>query len=253
MRGVDLSDPLADEAVTEIQRALLDHGVLVFRDQTIDEAAQVRFTSHFGRPVAHVREQPDRPVPEIFMISNVTENGEPIGALGNDELAFHSDLSYMPQPGTISVLYAIEVPETGGQTQWANCYAAYEALNPETQASLSELRAVHRHPIETQNPAEPADHPVVRTHSETGRRSLYVSPHLTRSIVGLSDEDSRDMLNELCDHLTQSQFVWTHDWAVGDLVMWDNRPTMHRRLAFPADQRRIMKRTQVFGDETPQP
>ncbi len=249
--GLDLSLPLSSREVNIVRQALLEHCVIYFRNQTITDEDQVRFTSYFGKPVQHVRKQRDRRVKEIFIISNLKENGEPIGALGNEEISFHSDLSYMPKPGTISVLYAVEIPMVGGATQWCNCYAAYEALDDEMKRRLKGLRAVHRHYVEEQNPPYPVDHPVVRTHPDTGRSSLYVGPHLTKYVVGLSENESRELLDTLIAHQSQPQFEWTHHWQVGDLVMWDNRPTMHRREPFPDTERRVMKRTQVFNDEEP--
>ena len=251
IQGVDLRYPLPDDSIRRLRQGLLDHGVVYLRNQQISEHDQLRFTSYFGKAVKHVREQPERSIKEIFIVSNVHQNGQPIGSLGNGEITFHSDLSYQKKPGTFSFLYAVEVPRTGGRTQWCNCYAAYEALDDKMKARLKGLRAVHRHHIESQNPPEPVDHPVVRSHPETGRKSLYVGPHLTKSIVGLSDNDSRELLDELFEHMTQPRFVWTHDWQVGDLVVWDNRCTMHRREPFPASERRMMKRTQIFGDEVP--
>jgi taurine dioxygenase len=251
IRGLDLRHPLPPESVRVVKQALWDHCVIYFRGQQISEENQVQFTRYFGTPVEHVRKQAERRVKEIFIISNVKENGEMIGALGNDEISFHSDLAYMPKPGTLSMLYAAEVPSTGGNTQWANCYTAYETLDEGLKQRIAGLRATHRHYIEEQNPKELADHPIVRTHPETGRKSLFVSPHFTKSILGLSEAESREILERLFAHVVQPQFVWTHRWQVGDLLVWDNRPTMHRRESFPADQRRIMKRTQIFGDEIP--
>jgi taurine dioxygenase len=251
IRGLDLAHPLVPAQVDAVRQALLDYAVVFFRDQHISDEDQVRFTGYFGRPVPHVRKQRARRVEEIFIISNVQENGEPIGALGHDEIGFHSDLSYLRQPGTLSVLYAVEIPTIGGDTQWCNCSAAYEALDDAMKERLRGLRAVHRHYVEEQNPPERIDHPVVRTHPETGQKSLYVGPHLKKYIVGLGAEESRALLEQLYAHLDQERFVWTHRWQVGDLLLWDNRPTMHRRLAFPPEQRRIMKRTQIFNDEIP--
>jgi taurine dioxygenase len=249
--GLDLSHPLDDETAGLVRRALLDHCVIYFRDQQITEPQQVRFTSYFGSPVEHIRDQPDRPVREIFIISNVKENGEPIGALGSGEVSLHSDLSYLTKPGTFTFLYAVEVPNTGGQTQWVNCYAAYESLDADLKERLKGLRAVHRHYIENHNPPELVDHPIVRTHPETGRQALFVGPHLTQSVVGLPETESGQLLETLFEHLSQPRFLWTHSWHVEDLVVWDNRPTLHRRLPFPDTERRIMKRTQIFGDEVP--
>jgi len=248
---IDLTQPLLPDQVGQVRTALLDYGVVFFRNQRISEPDQVRFTSYFGQPVEHVRKQRARPVPEIFIISNVKEDGEPIGALGHGEVSFHSDLSYLRQPGTLSVLYAVEIPQEGGQTQWCNCTAAYADLDSDIKRRIKHLRAVHRHYVEEQNPPEMIDHPVVRTHPETGRKSLYVGPHLTKHIVGMKSGESAELLALLYAHLEQPRFIWTHEWQVGDLVLWDNRPTMHRRLPFPAHQRRLMKRTQIFNDEIP--
>ena len=249
--GCDLAEPLTPVQVVRVRRALLDHGVVFFRRQRLSDEDLVRFTAFFGKPVPHVRKQRPRRVKEIFLISNIRENGEPIGELGDELIPFHSDLSYLERPGTLSVLYALEVPTTGGQTQWCNCTSAYEELDDAMKSRLKGMRAVHRHYVEAQNPPEHVAHPVVRTHPETGRRSLYVGPHLTRYVVGLDRQESEALLAGLYAHLEQPRFVWTHEWEVGDVVLFDNRPTMHRRLPFPPDQRRLMKRTQVFNDEIP--
>ncbi|MFT5366320.1 MAG: taurine dioxygenase [Candidatus Latescibacterota bacterium] len=252
VRDVDLSLVLDDETVGRIRQALLDYCVVYFRNQDLNEEDQIRFTDYFGKAVEHVRKQRERKNKEIFLISNVTENGEEIGALGSHEVSFHSDLSYLKYPGTISTLYAVELPSVGGGTQWCNCYAAYEALDQEMKDRLKGLRAVHRHYVEEQNPPELIDHPVVRTHPETGRKSLYVGPHLTKYIVGLGREESDVLLNRIYEHASKPEFVWTHQWQLGDFVMWDNRPTMHRREPFPETERRLMKRTQVFNaDDVP--
>lgn len=251
IRGVDLARPLSPETIQQIHHALLHHYVVFFRQQNISEEDQVRFTSYFGTPVEHVREQPDRSIKEIFLISNIMVNGKPIGALSNDELTFHSDLSYLPQPGRISMLYAVELPRVGGETQWCNCHAAYEALDEALKAWLRGLRAIHRHPIDRQNHPATVTQPLIRTHPETGQKALFISPQFTKAIIGLDPAESDELLTLLFAHMTQPQFVWTHDWQLGDLVMWDNRPTMHRRATFPATERRLLKRTQIFNDETP--
>jgi len=248
VRGLDLRHPLSAEMVSRLRAAFLDYCVLLFRDQQIGEEDQVRFSRYFGDPVPHVREQPDRPVKEIFVVSNVEEDGKPLGALGYEEISFHSDLSYLHQPGSISILYAVEVPPSGGETMWVNGYAAYDALAEDLKERVTRLRAVHQHPRPQQNPSVPASHPVIRTHPETGRKVLYVNPQFTKSIEGLSEGESRELLDRLMAHATEPRFIWTHRWRAGDLVMWDNRCTMHRREAFDNRQRRVMKRTQMLGD-----
>ena len=247
VRDLDLCVELDANAVRTLRKAFLDHCVLFFRGQEISQQDLVRFSRYFGNPVPHVRPQPDRPIDEIFVISNVTEDGKPIGALANDEIPFHSDLSYMPEPGTISVLYAIELPNRGGDTMWANGYASYEALDPGLKSRVDSLQAVHRHPIDELNTPEPTLHPVVRTHPETGRRVIYVSPHLTHHITDMELKEGQVLLAELIAHATHPRFVWKHTWRVGDLVMWDNRCTMHRRTTFDNRKRRVMWRTQIFG------
>jgi taurine dioxygenase len=246
--GVDCSKPLEAAAVLRLKQAVLDHLVLIFRDQDLTDEEQVSFSRYFGDPKPHVREQAERPVQEIFIVSNVIENGRPLGALGYGELTFHSDLSYLRNPGSISIVYAVEVPREGGDTQWANGYAAYDALEAELRDRVLPLRAIHRHGEEKQNPPIPASHPVIRTHPDTGRRATYVSPQFTRRIEGVSEEEGGELLGRLLAHVTRPEFVWTHKWRARDLVLWDNRPTMHRREAFDPRERRTLRRTQMFGE-----
>jgi taurine dioxygenase len=248
VQGIDLRRSLDAPVVARLRAALLAHGVLLFRGQHISEAEQVRFTRHFGHPEPHVRVQPDRPIAEIFVISNVLDQGRPIGALGSGELTFHSDLSYLHAPGSLSLLYAVEVPTVGGDTLWANGYAAYDALDPALRVRVEHRRAVHRHPEAAQNPPTPASHPVIRPHPVTGRRVVYVNPQFTRYIEGMPADESRAVLDRLLAHVTHPRFVWRHRWRAGDLVIWDNRCTMHRREPFDDRQRRIMKRTQIMGE-----
>ena len=152
IRGVDASQPLEPGVDAALKQAILDHLVIFLRGQTLTEEQQVRFSRAFGDPEPHVRDQPERPVDEIFIVSNVSENGRPLGALGNGELTFHSDLSYLPRPGSFSIVYAVEVPEQGGDTQWASSYAAYDGLPDAVRDRVLPLRAVHRHGEDAQNP-----------------------------------------------------------------------------------------------------
>ena len=245
--GVNAARELPSDCVARIRKALLDHSVIVLRDQKLDGETQVEFTRYFGEPEIHVRPTAGSTVPGIFVVSNVREDGKLIGALGHDAIDYHSDLAFMPKPGTLSALYSIEIPETGGSTTWCSGYACYEALDSGIKARLDGLRATHRHPHEPNNPPEVINHPVVVRHPETGRRALYVTPSFTRSILGLPDDDGEALLQHLFDHIAQPRFSWTHDWRVGDLVMWDNRCTMHRRDPFPEESRRIMHRTQAYN------
>jgi|TARA_B100000676_G_scaffold180572_1_gene177245 taurine dioxygenase len=249
--GVDAAHALTPDGVAIIRKALLDHSVITLRGQRLDGEGQVQFTRYFGEPEIHVRPTAGSTVPGIFVVSNVKEDGEPIGALGHDAIDYHSDLAFMPKPGTLSALYALEIPPTGGKTSWCSGYACYESLDEKTKARLDGLRATHRHPHEPNNPVEVIDHPVVVRHPETGRKALYVTPSFTRSILGLPDDDGEALLQQLFHHVAQPHLSWTHDWQVGDLVMWDNRCTMHRREPFPEESRRIMHRTQAFNEWIP--
>jgi taurine dioxygenase len=250
---IDLSRRLNPQEVDGIYQAILDHCVIYFRNQDLTQQQLVDFTNNFGVAIEHVRKQLEREVKEVFIVSNVKENGQEIGALGNAELTFHSDLSYMPKPGTLSMLYAREIPSTGGETTWCDCREAYDALSEEDKAEIGGLRAVHRHYVEAQNPPEIVDHPVVIRHPDTGRKSLYVGPHLTKHLVDVDPGDSERILGKLYAHLSNPDYHWTHDWRVDDVVVWDNRPTMHRREPFPEQERRLMWRTQIFNDVAPQP
>ena len=247
--GLDASREPTRAVRAELLRAIREHLVLFLRSQSLTEAEQVRFSRCFGEPEPHVRKQDPRAVPEIFVISNVSVDGVLQGALGAGELTFHSDLSYLPVPGSYSIVHAIEIPSSGGDTQWSNAYLAYDALPEPLRKRVLGLRAVHRHAEEDQNPPDPAVHPVVRTHPETGRRAMYVSPQFTKSLLGVSSDEGEGLLRELLAHVTRSEFAWTHKWRAGDLVVWDNRCTMHRREPFDGSERRTLKRTQMFGDE----
>ena len=174
-----------------MRTALLDYGVVFFRNQRISEPDQVRFTSLFwtaGRTRAQTARAPRA---RDFLSSPMSGERGAHWSPGHGEVSFHSDLSYLRQPGTLSVLYAVEIPQEGGQTQWCNCTAACADLDSNIKRRIRDLRAVHRHYVEEQNPPEMIDHPVVRTHPETGRKSLYVGPHLTKHIVGMKSEEER--------------------------------------------------------------
>jgi taurine dioxygenase len=249
--GVDAACELSSDCVAIIRSALMEHSVIVLRDQRLDGEAQVQFTKYFGAPEIHVRPTAGSTVPGIFVVSNVEKDGKPIGALGNDAIDYHSDLAFMPKPGTLSALYAVEIPATGGTTTWCSGYACYDALDTSIKAQLEGLRATHRHGHGPNNPPEVIDHPMAISHPETGRKALYVTPSFTRSILGLSADESDALLQQLFDHVAEPRFSWSHHWQLGDLVMWDNRCTMHRRDPFPIESRRIMHRTQAYNDWIP--
>ena len=257
IRGIDFSKPVDTETVSRVRRALLDHLVLVFRCGEISEDAQISFAEHFGPTVgARSKLRTDGGDRRLMMISNVRENGEPIGALPDGELMFHADSVFLEKPLKGAMLYAEEIPSTGGNTLFANMYTAYETLTDELKARIDGLRAVNVFDYETQvksgrfdrDSAPHAIHPAVRTHPETGRRSLFVNRLMTEEFVGLPPRESDDLLQTLFEHAENSDFVYQHVWQLHDLVMWDNRCTQHAPTDFPADERRLLRRVGIEGD-----
>ena len=249
--GLDISQCLSADIISLINRTLSKYSLLIFRSQSLTDDDQIRFTEYFGKSEIHIRDNPDVETPGIFLVSNVLKDGKPIGALGNDEIGFHSDLSYLPKPGLYSTLYAIEIPSKGGSTQWCNNAAAYETLDSGTKEQIHGLYAIHQHFNKSLNPSTITTHPIVCTHPITKHKYLFITPLFTKSIVNMDPINSKKLLNKLFKHMLSSQFIWTHHRKVKDLVIWDNRPTMHRREPFSRESRRIMKRTQTFCQEAP--
>ncbi|MCM3605954.1 TauD/TfdA dioxygenase family protein [Cupriavidus pauculus] len=263
--GLDLNQPLSSADFQRIHRAHLDHHVVVFRDQRITPAQQVAFSRRFGPLQIHVLHQFQLANhPEILIVSNVVENGKPIG-LGDAGHFWHSDLSYKEKPSLGSLLHAIELPAQGGDTLFANMHTAWETLPPALQRKVEGLRAEHTYlaryaELQKRSPwrpnltpeqiaqVKPVVHPVVRTHPETGRKALFVSEHFTTRIIGLPDEESRALLDELFAHSVKPAHVYRHQWREHDLVFWDNRSLLHLAGGTPDDLRRVMYRTTIEGD-----
>jgi len=261
--GVDL-EGIDERDFAEIRRAWIEHSVLLFRDQRLGDDDLIAFSRRFGElDRAPVQETGRRFVeghPEIYVVSNVVENGVPIGSLGAGEAAWHTDMSYLDDPPIASMLYAIEVPAAGGNTGFCNMYSAYEALPAELKRRIADLRLKHDATYNSggylragttanDDPRTSAGavHPLVATHPESGRRCLYLGRRRNAYIIGLPLDESEALLDELWTHATRAEFTWYNEWRVGDLVMWDNRCTMHRRDPFDPAARRIMHRTQIKG------
>jgi taurine dioxygenase len=191
-------------------------------------------------------------------------NGEPIGSLGDGEAAWHTDMSYLDVPPKASILYSLEVPATGGNTSFCTMYGVYEALPAHLKDRVAGLKIKHdgtynsggyvrQGVTATDDPrtSPGAVHPLVCTHPESGHRMLYLGRRRNAYIIGLELADSEALLDELWEFVSRPDFTWEHVWRVGDLVLWDNRCTMHRRDAFDPGSRRIMHRTQVKGEGRP--
>lgn len=263
--GLDLNRPLSAEDFRRIHRAHLDHHVVVFRNQRITPDQQIAFSRRFGPLQIHVLHQFQLSNhPEILIVSNVLKDGKPIG-LGDAGHFWHSDLSYKEKPSLGSLLHAIELPPEGGDTLFANMHAAYEGLSDDLKQRLEGLTAEHTYlaryaELQKRSPwrpnltpeqiaqVKPVVQPVVRTHPETGRKALFVSEHFTTKIVGLSDAESRALLDELFAHSVKPEYVYRHQWREHDLVFWDNRSLLHLAAGTPDHLRRVMYRTTIEGD-----
>ncbi|WP_369072897.1 TauD/TfdA dioxygenase family protein [Burkholderia gladioli] len=263
--GLDLSRPIGEDDFARIHRAHLDHHVVVFRDQRITPDEHVAFSARFGPLQRHVLAQFALPGhPEVLIVSNILENGQPIG-LGDGGHFWHSDLSYKEKPSLGSLLHAQELPAEGGDTLFANMHLAWDALPEALKREVEGRRAEHTYlaryaELQARSPWRPnltpeqiaqvkaVDHPIVRTHPETGRRALFVSEHFTTRIVGLPEDESRALLDELFAHSVRDEFVYRHQWREHDLVFWDNRSLMHLAAGTPDHLRRKLYRTTIEGD-----
>ena len=264
IRGIDLAT-IGDAEFEAVQQAWHEHLVLVIRDQKVSDEAFMSFSARLGQldlaPIT-VTGKPYIPeLPHLAVISNVVEGGQAIGGLGNSELIWHTDMSYADDPPIASLLYSLEVPETGGDTWFCNMYKAYEALPDALKRRISPLTckhdASHNSAGETRkgfadgfigrDEIPGAVHPLVCRHPETDRLVLYLGRRENAYIVELPDDESDALLGEIWSYTTRSENSWGHHWQVGDILMWDNRCTMHRRDDFDQNTRRIMHRSQVKG------
>jgi taurine dioxygenase len=265
--GVDLSNPLSNAASNTIHQAFLKHSVLIFRNQHLEPDELVAFSKKFGPIERHVLSQFALDEnPDVFQISNVNNKVKPIGAIRAGQY-WHSDCSYMKRPTMASILHALEIPSYGGDTMFTSMVSAYEELSDVMKQFLGGLSAVHdytnaydtyfskvadRPPLSDEVKAKvpPVEHPVVRTHPETGCKALFVNPGFTRQIVGMTEEESRVLLDFLFKHAQQPNFIYRHMWAPGDLVIWDNRSTWHLAISdYDMNEQRHLHRVTVAGDE----
>lgn len=267
IQGVDLRRISADE-FKAIRGAWLEHSVVLIREQRLTDEDLIDFSRGFGElDWAPVQETGRRFVdghPEIYVVSNVIENGTPIGSLGSGEAVWHTDMSYLEIPPKASVLYALTVPAVGGDTYFCNMYAAYDSLPSALQNQISGLNLKHDAtynsggyvrqgltPVDDPLTSPGVYHPVVTTNPETGRKALYLGRRRNAYVAGLSLAESETLLDELWRYATQPELTWHNEWRAGDLVLWDNRCTMHRRDAFDPSLSRILHRTQIKGEARP--
>lgn len=263
--NLDLSVPLSRHDFQRIHRAHLDHHLLIFRDQRITPQQQIDFSRLFGPLQIHVLHQFQLPNhPEILIISNIKEDGKPIG-LGDAGHFWHSDLSYVEIPSLGSMLHAQELPDEGGDTLFSNMHLAWDTLDSELKKTIDGLQAEHSYlaqyaELQRRNPwrpnltpgqiaqVKPVLQPVVRTHPENGRKTIFVSEHFTTRIVGIPEDESRDILTRLFAHSTRPEFVYGHKWQEHDMIFWDNRSLIHLAAGCPDNKRRKLYRTTIEGD-----
>src|SRR5215468_2479079 len=267
VRRVDLKD-LDEAAFARLMQAWRGHSVVLFRDQTLSDQELIAFSRRLGdldwAPIQETGRRFVEGLPEIYIVSNVKVNGEQIGSLGDGEAVWHTDMSYLDVPPKASMLYALEIPPRGGNTSFCSMYSIYEALPAALKARIEGLKIKHDGtynsggyvrqgvtPTDDPRTSPGALHPLVCTHPDTGRRMLYLGRRRNAYIAGLGLAESEALLDELWSYVDLPQFAWEHVWRVGDLVLWDNRCTMHRRDAFDPKQHRIMHRTQVKGELPP--
>ncbi len=266
VRGVDLAS-LSAETVAAIKQAWYRHDVLVFRGQKLTDDDLLAFSRHFGAldspPIQGAGRKSPAGYPDIYVVSNVRDDkGEPIGALGDGEALWHTDMSYAPQPPDASILYSLEIPPTGGDTWFCSMKAALARLPKALAERLQGLDLKHDGTYDSggyvrKGLAPSVDprtsvgtpHPIIIEHPVSGGRALYLGRRRNAYIMGLDLEESERLLDELWTYVESA--VYKHKWALGDLVLWDNRSTMHRRDAFDPAARRIMHRTQIKGSGAP--
>jgi taurine dioxygenase len=269
IRGIDLSKTVDDATLRAIENALHEHEVVFFRDQNISPEQHVAFSRRFGELEKHVRVECCKPgFPEIFVVSNVIENGKPIGTQ-DAGLFWHSDLAYMAEPSRGSLFYAHEVPQDDagnalGDTLFASTTAAWNALPDDIKRIVSSRRAVTSYakgyyrdrksgprPLltEAQKARTPdVEHPIMRTHPYTQKPCLFVNEGYTASIAGLAPEESERVLNLLFEHVSRPEFTYRHQWRAGDFLIWDNCSTQHKAMFdYALPQRRRMERTTLTG------
>ena len=264
--GIDLSGPLAQDDVKAIEEVWRDRLVVVFHRQELSDPQLIAFSRNFGEldpPGPNPYGEPfNKEHPELNVISNVVEDGKPIGNLGDGEAVWHADMTYVDVPPKAAMLHSLEVPPTGGNTYFANMFAAYETLPADLKTATAGKIAVHDASTNSAGMLRKgykkvtdvrdvvgARHPLIRTDPRTGRKALFLGRRPNAYVLGLDVPDSEALLDALWAHATQSRFAMCHEWKVGDLLMWNNLSVLHRRDPFDPRSRRIMHRSQIRGHE----
>ena len=263
IRGIDLARGLDTAAFAPIQAALDDHGVIILRDQNLTPEQQIAFSRHFGELEVnfHAKRFGISGSPEIYAVSNIVEQGRPIGTRRAGE-TWHTDMSYARCPAKVTMLHAVEIPVLHGlalgDTAFANAAVAWDALPMAMRDQIRDLRGrfdfrgrKRSSPVTEEDIARypPVEHPIVRSHPRTGRQSLYVAREDCTGIIGKDDRAGLALIEALADHIVHPSFIYQHKWRVGDVVVWDNCTVQHRAVQdYDLPQRRLMWRTTVKGE-----
>ena len=259
--GIDLSKEMSATAQKAIKELWAEHQLLLFRGQTMGEIDLVRSSRYLGELEIHIRrEYLSEENPEVLLVSNIKKDGRPVGILSDTEVGWHFDQIYLPRPAVGSMLMAVKLPSSGGQTSFADMTAAYEALPDDIKNRIDGKKAVQSYEAfnaqfsvptnKTQKVQSPdIEQPLVRTHPVSGRKALYICPGMTTQIVGMDKGESDKTLEFLFSLSVKPEFVYTHDWQMGDVLLWDNASTMHRREPFAVNDERLMKRTTILPPE----
>lgn len=267
IEGIDLSHPLSDAEFRPIGRALLDYGVIVIRDQHLNKATLAAFSRHFGELLVHVLTQYlASDFPEVMRLSNMDESGKRV-VFRNGAEAWHTDLSFTDRPSLATLLYGQAIPPVGGDTEFCDARAAYDALDEATKSRIADLKAVHsffryqtrrfpERPLTDEQRAKTPDvaHPIVRAHPETGRKALFIGDDVISHVVGMDPAEGKALVDTLLRHATGERFVYRHRWRRGDLVIYDNRCTLHRATGYDENAyERTLLRTSIKGTPTELP
>ena len=257
---------ISDSEFQVLYKAWLEFGVLRIRGQSLSDEELQNFSNRFGPleeiPYGKISEEEKQKIKNryVTVISNIEVDGKPIGGLGNKEATWHSDMTYIEDPPPASILMSLEVPELGGDTHFSDQKAAYLSLPNELVSRIENLSIKHNaahtsvgdlrrgfDPIKDPREAPGAIHPIVRTHDETQEKMLYLGRRELAYVVGFALEESEQLLDEVWRYAAMSENVWTQQWEIGDVIIWDNRRVLHRRDGFDQSQRRLMKRCQVMS------
>jgi taurine dioxygenase len=264
--GIDVSKPVALDDVETIEDAWRERLVVVFHGQKLSDPQLIAFSKYFGEldpPGPNPYGEPfNKEYPELNVISNVVVDGKPIGNLGDGEAVWHADMTYVEVPPKAAMLHSLEVPPTGGNTYFANMFAAYETLPEDLKKAAQGKIAVHDASTNSAGMLRKgykrvtnvrdvvgAHHPLIRTEPHTGRKALFLGRRPNSYVLGLEVSESEALLDALWAHATQPRFAMCHKWKVGDLLMWNNLSVLHRRDPFDPKSRRVMHRSQIKGHE----